>query len=228
VPNLLFVTSTIDDFREIQQRFSRNGSTFTVVRNIVNTYDEIVGMRINLVVLDINSLGELDMDAPLWAELREIKKSYKLSVLTLIPRELVDRLNSRYEITDFVIKPAANIELETRIKRALKQMTTNGNGEIIKCGELVINQTTCEVSIAGIPVELTFKEYELLKFLAGNKGRVFTREALLNEVWGYDYFGGDRTVDVHIRRLRSKIEATGYNFIDTVRNIGYKFRNGSK
>ena len=227
MPNLLFVTTAVDAFRDIQQKFSRNGSTFTATSDTAGIYDEIIDERISLVVLDINSREELDMDSPLWTELREIKKSYKLSIITLIPRNLTDRLNSRYEITDFVIKPVSNIELETRIKRALKQLSTNGGADIIKCGEMVINQTTCEVSVAGIPVELTFKEYELLRFLAGNKGRVFTREALLNEVWGYDYFGGDRTVDVHIRRLRSKIEATGHSFIDTVRNIGYKFRNGS-
>jgi two-component system, OmpR family, alkaline phosphatase synthesis response regulator PhoP len=227
VPNLLFVTTAVDAFREIQQKFSRNGSTFSVTRGIENIYDEIVGERISLIVLDISSQEELDMESDLWTELREIKKSYKLSIITLIPRELIGRLNSRYEIADFVIKPVSNIELETRIKRALKQLSTNGDADIIKCGELVINQTTCEVSVAGIPAELTFKEYELLKFMASNKGRVYTREALLNEVWGYDYFGGDRTVDVHIRRLRSKIEATGFNFIDTVRNIGYKFHNGS-
>lgn len=227
MPNLLFVTTAVDAFREIQQKFSRNGSTFSVTRGIENIYDEIVGERISLIVLDISSQEELDMESDLWTELREIKKSYKLSIITLIPRELISRLNSRYEIADFVIKPVSNIELETRIKRALKQLSTNGDADIIKCGELVINQTTCEVSVAGIPAELTFKEYELLKFMASNKGRVYTREALLNEVWGYDYFGGDRTVDVHIRRLRSKIEATGFNFIDTVRNIGYKFHNGS-
>ena len=72
-------------------------------------------------------------------------------------------------------------------------------------------------------VELTFKEYELLKFLASNRGRVYTREALLNKVWGYDYYGGDRTVDVHVRRLRSKIEDSKRTFIETVRNIGYRF-----
>ena len=71
---------------------------------------------------------------------------------------------------------------------------------------------------------LTFREYELLKFLAGNRGRVFTREALLNKVWGYDYYGGDRTVDVHIRRLRSKTEDSNHAFIETVRNIGYRFK----
>jgi DNA-binding response OmpR family regulator len=72
-------------------------------------------------------------------------------------------------------------------------------------------------------VSLTFREYELLKFLATNPGRVFTRDALLNGVWGEDFFGGDRTVDVHIRRLRSKIEDEANNFIETVRNIGYRF-----
>ena len=77
-------------------------------------------------------------------------------------------------------------------------------------------------------IELTFKEYELLLYLAGNKGRVFTRESLLNKVWGYDLFGGDRTVDVHIRRLRSKIEDPEHTFIETVRNIGYRFKKNSE
>jgi two-component system alkaline phosphatase synthesis response regulator PhoP len=74
-------------------------------------------------------------------------------------------------------------------------------------------------------VEFTFREYELLRFLAANEGRVFTRDTLLDRVWGYDYYGGDRTVDVHIRRLRSKIEDAGHTFIETVRNIGYRFRS---
>jgi two-component system alkaline phosphatase synthesis response regulator PhoP len=77
-------------------------------------------------------------------------------------------------------------------------------------------------------VSLTFKEYELLKFLSSNKGRVFSRNDLLNEVWGYEYYGGDRTVDVHVTRLRNKIEGTGHSFIETVRNIGYKFKEENK
>ena len=91
---------------------------------------------------------------------------------------------------------------------------------------LVIDLANCEVRVGGKIVELTFKEYELLKFLARDRGRVFSREALLNKVWGYDYFGGDRTVDVHVRRLRSKIEISGQTFIETVRNIGYRFKKG--
>ena len=81
-----------------------------------------------------------------------------------------------------------------------------------------------EVTVDGKLVELTFKEYELLKFLASNRGRVYTREALLNRVWGYDYYGGDRTIDVHVRRLRSKIEDSKHSFIETVRNISYRFK----
>jgi two-component system alkaline phosphatase synthesis response regulator PhoP len=96
--------------------------------------------------------------------------------------------------------------------------------DVIRCGDLVIDSAKCEVSLSGKPIILTFKEYQLLKFLASNKEKVFTREALLNKVWGWDYYGGDRTVDVHIRRLRSKIEDINHSFIETIRNIGYRFR----
>jgi two-component system alkaline phosphatase synthesis response regulator PhoP len=104
-------------------------------------------------------------------------------------------------------------------------MKTNPEtGEIIRRGDLSIDVEMCEVSLGGNLVELTFKEYELLKFLATYPGRVHSRDVLLDRVWGYDYYGGDRTVDVHIRRLRSKIEDHNHTFIDTVRNVGYRFR----
>ena len=93
---------------------------------------------------------------------------------------------------------------------------------------MTIDLVKYEVTLENRVIELTFKEYELLLYLASNKGRVFTREALLNKVWGFDYFGGDRTVDVHIRRLRSKIEDSEHTFIDTVRNIGYRFKKNSE
>ena len=99
--------------------------------------------------------------------------------------------------------------------------------ELVTHGELVIDTARCEVTMAGRPVVLTFREYELINFLADNAGRVFSRDALLDRVWGSDYLGGDRTVDVHIRRLRSKLEGSGQTFIETVRNLGYRFhRNG--
>jgi DNA-binding response OmpR family regulator len=97
---------------------------------------------------------------------------------------------------------------------------------VLRCGALLIDLANYKVMLDGRPIELTFKEYELLRFLASNRDKVFTREALLNRVWGYDYFGGARTVDVHIRRLRSKIEDRGHAFIETIRNVGYRFHEG--
>ena len=94
---------------------------------------------------------------------------------------------------------------------------------MIQRGKLSIDVSKYEVRIGEKKIDLTFTEFELLKFLCGNPGTVFTREVLLNKVWGYEYYGGTRTVDVHIRRLRSKIEGKSSTFIETVRNIGYKF-----
>ena len=98
-------------------------------------------------------------------------------------------------------------------------------GNLIKHGDLVLDLIKYEVSVAGRLIDLSFKEYELLKILISNKGRVLNRQTLLDKVWGYDYYGGDRTVDVHIRRLRSKIEDADHEFIQTVRNVGYKFKD---
>jgi two-component system, OmpR family, alkaline phosphatase synthesis response regulator PhoP len=94
---------------------------------------------------------------------------------------------------------------------------------VVRAGDLTLDLANYRVAVAGRPVELTFKEYELLRFLVQNPDKVLTREALLKRVWGYDYFGGSRTVDVHIRRLRSKLEDRGHVFIETIRNVGYRF-----
>jgi DNA-binding response OmpR family regulator len=148
----------------------------------------------------------------------------QVPVISLVTHEALDMIDAGYPVDDFVIAPWDPTEVLIRIKRALRRVRGLGRGQSIMSGDLVIDLDNCEVTLQGKVVTLTFKEYELLKFLAGNKGRVFSREALLDEVWGYDYFGGDRTVDVHVRRLRSKIEAPTRTFIETVRNIGYRFR----
>ena len=98
---------------------------------------------------------------------------------------------------------------------------------MVRAGDLSINHTNYEVAVSGRSVNLRFKEYELLLLMATNPGRVYTREQLLERIWGYDYLGGTRTVDVHIRRLRSKIEDRDHQFIETVWNVGYKFKDPS-
>ena len=95
---------------------------------------------------------------------------------------------------------------------------------VLRAGDLHIDMERYEVRLAGRRIVLTYKEYQLLALLAANPGRVYTRDGLLDQVWGYDYFGGTRTVDVHIRRLRSKIEDADHSFIETIWNVGYRFK----
>jgi two-component system alkaline phosphatase synthesis response regulator PhoP len=123
---------------------------------------------------------------------------------------------------DFVLLPALPEELAARVRMAVKRRTPEAS-DVIRAGDLTMDLANYRVSIAGRGVELTYKEYELLRFLMQNPEKVLTREALLKRVWGYDYFGGSRTVDVHIRRLRSKLEDRGHTFIETIRNVGYRF-----
>ncbi len=144
-----------------------------------------------------------------------------IPVILLVMRSAVSVLPFNLPFSDFIVEPYECQELGLRIKRLLTTEEVAGD---IKCGDLSIDLDRAEVYLAGRPVELTFREYELLLYLIKHQGRVFSREALLNAVWGYDYFGGDRTVDVHIRRLRGKLEDSGHCFIDTVRNMGYRFR----
>lgn len=125
-------------------------------------------------------------------------------------------------ISDFIVKPYSLREIEARLRLALWNQDRPADANTIKIQNLVINTTRYEVRVGGKPVTMTLKEYELLKHLVTHSGRVFTRAELLDSIWGYDYYGGMRTVDVHIRRLRSKLGAMG-NCITTLRGVGYRF-----
>ncbi|MBI2906400.1 MAG: response regulator transcription factor [Chloroflexi bacterium] len=157
---------------------------------------------------------------------QRIKQEGRVPIMAVLPRDTLSSLDSTLDIDDFVAEPWDAAEVALRIRRILWRTSGLSEGEVMKYGDLVIDVAKCEVFVKGRPVVLTFKEYELLRLLASHKGKVLTRQALLNRIWGYDYYGGDRTVDVHIRRLRSKIEEQDLSFIETVRNIGYKFKAG--
>jgi two-component system alkaline phosphatase synthesis response regulator PhoP len=158
-----------------------------------------------------------------WELAQRMKQEMNVPLIVLISGEKLNGLDSSTGIDDFVVKPWEASEVTARIKRILNHKESIESEDVIRCGDLVIDSAKCEVLLDGKRIILTFKEYQLLKFLANNKGKVFTREALLNKVWGWDYYGGDRTVDVHVRRLRSKIEDMDHSFIETMRNIGYRF-----
>ena len=143
-------------------------------------------------------------------------------LIVLVPEDQFDRIGLDLAVDDFVLLPANPAELARRIERALWRRHGVDSENFVHCGALTLDLSNYRVTVGGEPLVMTFKEYELLRFLAMNAGRVFTREQLLNRVWGYDYFGGARTVDVHIRRIRSKVEIHGHSFIETVRNVGYR------
>jgi DNA-binding response OmpR family regulator len=123
---------------------------------------------------------------------------------------------------DWLLPRAQPAEVETRLRLVSERSAASRRTSAAHVGELSIDEETYVVRLKGRPLDLTFREFELLKYLANNPGRVFTRGQLLQEVWGYDYFGGTRTVDVHIRRLRAKLGAEHESLIGTVRGVGYK------
>ena len=160
--------------------------------------------------------------------LKTLRKTYTFPILMLTAKEEeVDKvLGLELGADDYIVKPYSMRELIARVKANLRRVqTTNTAGDLTKYGDLVIDSGKYEAQIDGESVNLTTREFELLKFLSDSQGQVFTREQLLQEVWGYEYFGDIRTVDVTIRRLREKIEKPGEDprYIITKRGIGYYF-----
>lgn len=124
-------------------------------------------------------------------------------------------------VADFIAHPPDSAEIAVRLRRLAD--TSSGGDTVLSFEDLVLNPLTYQASLAGDPLDLTYMEYELLRFFVEHRGRVWTREQLLSKVWGYDYFGGARTVDVHVRRLRAKLGEERAGWIVTVRSVGYRF-----
>jgi DNA-binding response OmpR family regulator len=146
-------------------------------------------------------------------------------LLAIVTESGLVALNADWGVDDVILAGAGPAEAEARLRLAIGRLTTAtavGSGAI-RAGELNIDPDTYAAKLKGRSLDLTYKEFELLKFLAQHPGRVFTRDQLLREVWGYDYFGGTRTVDVHVRRLRAKLGSEYESMIGTVRQVGYKF-----
>ena len=146
-------------------------------------------------------------------------------VLAVISEGAWAAVSADWGADDVILNTAGPGEVEARIRLAIGKaaVRTGPPAEEVRSGELVIDEATYSARIRGVALDLTFKEFELLKFLAQHPRRVFSRSQLLQEVWGYDYFGGTRTVDVHVRRLRAKLGPENEALIGTVRNVGYKF-----
>ena len=176
---------------------------------------------VELALVDTTTMA----DATVKACILEFTKR-KIPTIALVPVHGVGMFDPALPFADVMVVPARPGEIILRARRLLSSQPEK-NDSVVRAGDLSINHTNYEVFVGGRSVNLRFKEYELLLLMATNPGRVYTREQLLERIWGYDYLGGTRTVDVHIRRLRSKIEDRDHQFIETVWNVGYKFKDPS-
>lgn len=143
-----------------------------------------------------------------------------LPILAVVEAAQFPLVEQAKGVADLITTPPDPAELGLRIRR-LRRM--GGNDELLAYQDLELNPLTYQAALAGVALDLTYMEYELLRYFIEHQGRVWTREQLLSKVWGYDYFGGARTVDVHVRRLRAKLGEERAGWITTVRSVGYRF-----
>lgn len=153
----------------------------------------------------------------------KVREELEVPVLLVVDRMLTRDLEGRDGIDDFILTPIDPAELNIRLGRISADVPDTISDDVLKFEDLELNTGTYQATIAGRPVDLTYMEYELLRYLVENMNRVWSREQLLSRVWGYDYFGGSRTVDVHVRRLRAKLGEERASWITTVRSVGYRF-----
>lgn len=223
--SILLITRKTSETDAIEIDLRQHGYTLSAISFNDIEMDELPPTTPDMVIIEVSTSIPTPKSLNM---ITRMKKKTTLPVLALTHKDYMDSIITLNKVDDFVLLPYEKDELILRIRRLLQKVKNIESSDLIKCDGLTIDLVKYEVTLENRVIELTFKEYELLLYLAGNKGRVFTREALLNKVWGYDYFGGDRTVDVHIRRLRSKIEDPEHTFIETVRNIGYRFKKNSE
>jgi DNA-binding response OmpR family regulator len=157
------------------------------------------------------------------ASLRRSDGLGDVPVVLTVEADQIKDLDAIIDVDELIVRPFGATELRARIARARRQANGIAPDDIVRIGSLEVDLATYQVAVDGRPIDFTYMEYELLKFLATHPSRVFSREALLSRVWGYDYYGGARTVDVHVRRVRAKLGAEHAQRIKTVRSVGYRF-----
>ena len=182
--------------------------------------ESLVSIHPDLLLID----GTRDLDVAEDAS-RRLSLAWEIGlppVVVIVDADTVARFRFEVGADDFVLTSATTDEISARLDLVARKTGHGDEATALKVGDLIVNPDNYQVYVGGRPLDLTYKEFELLKFLAQRPGRVCDRDLLLREVWGYDYFGGTRTVDVHIRRLRAKLGAEHEALIETIRNVGYR------
>lgn len=219
----------VDDEEHIRElikfNLKKEGYDTEVAINGVEALNIIREIKFDLILLDL-MLPEID-GLEVCKEIRRNEETSDIPVMMITAKgEEFDKvLGLELGADDYITKPFSIRELMARVKALLRRSNVKKEENIIKFGDVVVNFKTREVTKGTQNVELTLKEFELLKLLIKNKGNILTRELLLDKIWGYEYIGETRTVDVHIRHLRKKVESDDKNpqYIQTIRGVGYKF-----
>jgi len=218
---VLLITDDWNNKKPLKSELAERGFIVTPVESPAVFKEDFAPGKIDVIVVDLERCAT--DSAKLCHAVKRERAFKELPLVLLVTEAQLGRIDLAWGLEDYLTLPVSATRLVERLKFLLWKLNKVELKNGFSVGSLVMNFERYEVHVKGEPVDLTYKEFELLKFLAMHPGKVFTREVLLDRVWGYDFYGGTRTVDVHIRRLRSKIEAGGETYIETVRNVGYKF-----
>jgi DNA-binding response OmpR family regulator len=216
--NVLLLANQVNGLHPLAEEVDRAGLSCQVSHDL-SFLEEASDPPPAVAILDLASL-DMAQARLLIDQCRKLK----LPTLVAVPQKLINEYDPSLNPDEFILSPTNEGELLARVRQAIYRVNGPSGQQVLRAGELVIDLEKYDVMMSGRRISLTYKEFQLLVLLASNPGRVYTREVLLSQVWGYDYLGGTRTVDVHIRRLRSKIEDPDHSFVETIWNVGYRFK----
>jgi DNA-binding response OmpR family regulator len=217
---VLLLSDTNADVRDLVPAFPIAPYRVLQLPLKTTTTEDLIPIHPDLLLVD----GTTDLEAAEEA-CRRLSLAWEIGlppIVVVVDDGSVSRFRFEAGADDFLLTSADVAEISARLALVARRAGHGEEATVIKVGDLTINPDNYQVYVRGRPLDLTYKEFELLKFLAQRPGRVCDRDLLLREVWGYDYYGGTRTVDVHIRRLRAKLGAEHEALIETIRNVGYR------
>lgn len=218
---VLFITDQTEERKLLKSCLLEQGHGVSMVPSRQLVSADFASPKADVILMDLEE-AQTDI-RDLFRAVRKDRVLKTLPLVALVTEEQLGHLNYSDGVDDYLTLPLTDKRLLERLRFLMWKNSRVEGTSSLKIGSLSINFESYEVHVHGQRVILTHKEFELLKFLAMHPGRVFSREALLDQVWGYEFYGGTRTVDVHVRRLRAKIERRGERYIETLRHVGYKF-----
>lgn len=219
---VVFIADSLDNAYKFQQVLSQfdveiaAGSTMQIGKLLAQ------GAHFDLVIFEDRGSATAS-----WSDVESIVVERNCPLLVIVDEADIERLRlPASDACDFVVHGAGQAECMARVRRLLQDVREEERSDIITVDNMTINLATYQVSVAGEPVDFTYLEYALLSFLVRHAGHTFSRDALLQHVWGFDYYGGSRTVDVHVRRIRAKLGPELAQRLETVRGVGYLWSVG--